>query len=139
VPQAVIARRLEACNVRNTERGAALAGLFTEAGCAGNGLTEQIARKRKPPNRSARCPGMADPRIVVGAHFDEERRRSKGVIDNFNIHSLARRTIPILHSPRDKLDAVRRDDYYGSCRLILVYLAHLDRALARPAGTVESK
>ena len=50
-------------------------------------------------------------------------------IPRVTLHSLTQDTWPILHSPRDKLAAIRMDDYYDSYRLIAEYLAYLDSVL----------
>jgi hypothetical protein len=42
------------------------------------------------------------------------------------IHSTTQETLPILHSKRDQLDAIRPDDYYAAYRLAAAYLAFLD-------------
>jgi hypothetical protein len=52
------------------------------------------------------------------------------------LHSLTSDTWAILHSPRDKLAAVKMGDYYDSYRLIAEYLAYLDQAL-KPAATAD--
>jgi hypothetical protein len=44
-------------------------------------------------------------------------------------HSVTQETLRILHSPADRLDAIRRDDYYETYRLVLGYLVYFDRAL----------
>jgi peptidase M28-like protein len=54
-------------------------------------------------------------------------------IPRVTLHSLTQDTWPILHSPRDKLAAIRLDDYYDSYRLIAEYLAYLDSVLKRAA------
>jgi putative aminopeptidase FrvX len=43
------------------------------------------------------------------------------------IHSLTQETLGVLHSPRDRYEAIRRDDYYASYRLISAYLAYIDK------------
>lgn len=53
-------------------------------------------------------------------------------IPRVTLHSLTSDTWAILHSPRDKLAAIKMDDYYDSYRLIAEYLAYLDDAL-KPA------
>ncbi len=47
-------------------------------------------------------------------------------IPAITIHSVTQETLPILHSPKDRLEAVRLDDYYQSYRLIAAYLSFLD-------------
>jgi hypothetical protein len=39
------------------------------------------------------------------------------------IHSVIQDTISVLHSKRDKLDAINMDAYYTSYRLLAAYLA----------------
>jgi Peptidase family M28 len=48
-------------------------------------------------------------------------------IPTINIHSLTQETWPILHTRRDRIDAIRFDDYYDSYLLIRGYLAYLDK------------
>jgi putative aminopeptidase FrvX len=48
-----------------------------------------------------------------------------------SIHSVTQETWKILHSPFDRLDAIRLGDYYDSYRLVAYYLAYLDVKLAR--------
>ena len=45
------------------------------------------------------------------------------------IHSLTQATIPILHSPKDKYEAIHQQDYYDSYRLLSAFLALLDEKL----------
>ena len=54
-------------------------------------------------------------------------------IPRVTLHSLTQDTWPILHSPRDRLAAIKMGDYYDSYRLIAEYLAYLDRVL-KPAN-----
>jgi len=42
------------------------------------------------------------------------------------LHSVTPATVKILHSARDRVDAVRPEDYYTSYRLAAMYLAYLD-------------
>ena len=49
------------------------------------------------------------------------------------IHSLTQETFPILHSPRDRIEVVKLDDYYDSYKLLAAYLAYLDGRLDSPA------
>jgi Peptidase family M28 len=53
-------------------------------------------------------------------------------IRRITLHSVTQKTWPILHSPSDKLAAVKMNDYYDSYKLIAEYLAYLDDAL-KPA------
>ena len=50
-------------------------------------------------------------------------------IPRVTLHSVTQDTWGILHSPRDKLPAIRMDDYYDSYHLIAAYLAYLDGVL----------
>jgi len=59
---------------------------------------------------------------------DSESFREKN-IPAITIHSLTPATLPILHSPRDRIDEVHRDRYYRSYLLVLEYLAVLDQKL----------
>ena len=45
------------------------------------------------------------------------------------IHSLTQATIPLLHSPKDKYEAIHQQDYYDSYRLLSAFLALLDEKL----------
>ena len=42
------------------------------------------------------------------------------------IHSVTTETLPILHTPRDQMNAIRLDDYYDTYLLVRAYLAYLD-------------
>jgi hypothetical protein len=54
-------------------------------------------------------------------------------IRRITLHSVTSETLPVLHSSRDKLDAIKMKDYYDSYHLIAAYLAYLDRALGKAA------
>lgn len=43
-----------------------------------------------------------------------------------SIHSITEATLPVLHSPADRLSAVKPGSYYESYRLVAFYLAWLD-------------
>ena len=43
-----------------------------------------------------------------------------------SIHSITQETLPILHSNRDRVDAINLDDYYQTYKLAAYYLAYLD-------------
>lgn len=45
-----------------------------------------------------------------------------------DFHSVTQETLPILHSPRDTLSAIRLPEYQNSYTLLAVYLAYLDVA-----------
>ena len=57
-------------------------------------------------------------------------------IPRITIHSITQQTWPILHSNRDRLSAVKMDDYYNSYLLIAGYLAYLDTYLGKPVPAV---
>jgi hypothetical protein len=59
---------------------------------------------------------------------DSESFREKN-IPAITIHSLTPATLPILHSPRDRIEEVHRDRYYRTYLLVLEYLAVLDHNL----------
>ena len=50
-------------------------------------------------------------------------------IPSITIHSLTQETLPILHSQKDDINAIKIDDYYDTYRLIAAYLAYLDKTL----------
>ena len=50
-------------------------------------------------------------------------------IPAIRIHSLTQETIPILHTRRDKLEALHLDWDYETFRLMAPYLAYLDQGL----------
>ena len=62
-------------------------------------------------------------------------------IPRITIHSVTPETWPILHSSRDRFDAINMSDYYDSYCLIAQYLAYLDGMLgkrsAMPAPTTK--
>lgn len=70
----------------NSERGARLARMFTDAGC-GEHLSEQDVKYSKDPNVICVLPGATDRVIIVGAHFDRVPE-SEGVADNWSGASL---------------------------------------------------
>jgi len=43
-----------------------------------------------------------------------------------SIHSVTQETFPILHTARDRMDAIHFDDYYAAYKLAAYYLAYLD-------------
>jgi len=60
-------------------------------------------------------------------------------IRRITLHSVTQKTWPILHSPSDKIAAVKMNDYYDSYKLIAEYLAYLDDALKPAAATKAEK
>jgi hypothetical protein len=59
-------------------------------------------------------------------------------IRRITLHSVTQKTWPILHSPSDKMAAVKMNDYYDSYKLIAEYLAYLDDAL-KPAAAPKAE
>jgi len=58
-------------------------------------------------------------------------------IPRITIHSLTQETwnARILHTSKDKLSAVRLDDYYETYRLLAAYIAYLDQVVGLPVKT----
>ena len=69
----------------------------------------------------------------VGSTDSESFAKRK--IPRMTVHSVTQQTLRILHSSRDKLDAINLADYYQSYRLLAAYLAYLDTALPGSAPT----
>lgn len=63
----------------------------------------------------------------AGSTDSESFRASK--IPAITIHSLTSATLPILHSAKDRIQAIDKDAYYRTYRLVLAYLAVLDQKL----------
>jgi len=63
----------------------------------------------------------------VGSTDSEPFREKK--IPAITIHSLTQQNMAILHSPKDRIEAVHMDEYYRTYRLVLGYLALLDQRL----------
>ncbi len=69
--------------------------------------------------------------VPEGADADSESF-ARYQIPRITLHSVTQQTWTILHSPRDKIAAIKMNDYYNSYRLIAEYLVYLDGAL-KPA------
>jgi len=65
----------------------------------------------------------------VGESDSESFARYK--IPRITIHSVTQDTWPILHSSRDRLDAIKADEYYDTYKLVAGYLTFLDQSLGR--------
>lgn len=50
-------------------------------------------------------------------------------IPRITLHSITQQTFRVLHSPSDKMAAIKMNDYYDSYKLIAEYLAYLDDVL----------
>ena len=71
---------------------------------------------------------------VDGVGSSDSESFAKLKIPSMTVHSVTPDTLRVLHSTRDKLEAIRMDDYYGSYRLLMGYLTFLDSYL-NPAAT----
>jgi hypothetical protein len=69
--------------------------------------------------------------VPQGASADSESFASCR-IPSITLHSVTTRTWPILHSPFDKMAAIKMNDYYDSYKLIAEYLVYLDEKLKPP-------
>jgi Iap family predicted aminopeptidase len=58
-------------------------------------------------------------------------------IPRITLHSVTSQTWSILHSPRDRMAAIRMGDYYDSYKLIAEYLAYLDDSLKPPPAPAD--
>lgn len=96
-----------------------------------NSAIAYVARQLNTPISSVNVEG-------VGASADSESFADRKV-PSITIHSLTAEAwkAHILHSYKDKLSAMRLDDYYESYRLISAYIAFLDQVAGPPqkAGT----
>jgi hypothetical protein len=63
----------------------------------------------------------------VGTTDSEPFREKK--IPAITIHSVTSATLPILHTYRDRIEAIHKDEYYRTYQLVLAYLALLDQSL----------
>lgn len=250
VDRDIVQARLEGYSRRNDEREAILKNYFAQSGCQTGEMSEEVVKKKLPPNLICILPGSTGEIILVGAHSDhvevgdgvvdnwsgaallpslfssvsgqprrhtfvfvaftgeekgllgsafyvkqlapEERSRIAAMIDidtlglgptkvwlshsdprlasdlvavanamnlpvagvnvenvgssdaepfatykipRITVHSVTQDTWSVLHSKRDHLMAIKRDDYYASYRLLAGYLAFLDSDLnqAKPA------
>jgi len=75
--------------------------------------------------------------VPEGATADSESF-ARYQIPRITLHSVTQKTWPILHSPSDKMAAIKMNDYYDSYKLIAAYLAFLDDAL-KPAAARTDK
>ena len=65
----------------------------------------------------------------VGTADSESFAKKK--IPRITIHSVTQDTLPVLHSDRDTMDAIKPKDYYDSYKLIAAYLVYLDANLGK--------
>jgi Peptidase family M28 len=101
------------------------------------GLSDtKVWASRADPNLLKALFGVAD-RMRLPLEIVNADRMGKADSESFlkikipsiTIHSLTEETLPILHTSRDRWEAVRLDDYLRTCRLISAYLAFLDTFL----------
>jgi Zn-dependent M28 family amino/carboxypeptidase len=87
-----------------------------------NGAIAYVAKQLNVPISSVNVEG-------IGASADSESFADRK-IPSITIHSLTPQAwkAGILHSNKDKLSAIRLDDYYESYRLIAAYIAFLDQS-----------
>ena len=81
-----------------------------------------LARNLEIPAGVVDVQGVGD----SDSHYFDQRK-----IPVLDLHSVTRSTFGILHSPQDRAEAVKLDDYYGSYRLITAFLAFLDAGATR--------
>jgi hypothetical protein len=74
--------------------------------------------------------------VPEGATADSESF-ARYRIPRITLHSVTQKTWPILHSPFDKMAAIKMNDYYDSYKLIAQYLAYLDDSLKPAAARAE--
>lgn len=58
-------------------------------------------------------------------------------IPRITLHSVTQETLSVLHSPHDKMEAIKLKDYYDSYHLVAAYLAYLDSELREPAAATK--
>jgi len=68
---------------------------------------------------------------VEHAGADSEQFEARR-IPSITIHSVTQATIDILHTSKDKMSAMRLDDYYDTYRLLAAYVARLDQNNGAP-------
>jgi hypothetical protein len=76
--------------------------------------------------------------VPNGASADSESF-ARYRIPRITLHSVTQPTWSILHSPFDKMAAIKMNDYYDSYRLIAEYLAYLDDTLNPPLASRPDK
>ncbi len=85
-------------------------------------LLERVAHRLDLPLAGVNVEGLGTADSESFAKFN---------IPRITIHSVTQETMPVLHSKRDKLDAINMDAYYSSYRLLAAYLAALDSQLGQ--------
>ncbi len=92
-----------------------------------NGSDKRLAGMLVAVSQATKLPVAAMNVERVGTTDSQPFTEAK--IPSLAIHSVTQQTLTILHGPRDKLDVIRRDDYYDTYRLMTTYLLYLDAAL----------
>ena len=85
--QKEVEKRLSGFSRDNDRREDILKQLFLASGCLPDHLTEQVVKKKMPPNLICTVPGKTDRIILVGAHTDHADI-GDGVVDNWSGASL---------------------------------------------------
>jgi len=93
-----------------------------------------VEKSLEPASAESVCVHTLDVVLKVGSSDAEQFSERK--IPRITIHSLTQETwnAHILHTSKDKLSAIRLDDYYQTYRL-LAYVAVLDQVASDPAPT----
>lgn len=81
---------------------------------------------------------LATENVDNGATADSESFEREH-IPRITLHSVTGRSWAILHSPSDKLSAIKMSDYYDSYKLIAEYLSYLDYELKPPPEAKSEK
>ncbi len=66
---------------------------------------------------------------VEGLGVSDSEAFRKAGMPTIMFHSVTRETLSLLHSERDRLDAVQLEDFYQTFQLVAAYLNHLDVTL----------
>lgn len=101
-----------------------------------NGSDDRIARVFAGVARAMKSPVAAVNVERVGSTDSEPFREA--VVPVISLHSITQQTLEILHSPRDRLEVISRDDYYETYRLVLGFLVYADRNLEPKSGPAVS-
>jgi hypothetical protein len=83
----IIESRLRRYTGNDKQRRETLKQMFTEAGCEGQNLSEQLLKGSKAANVICVLPGISGKVIIVGAHYDHVPA-GDGVVDNWSGASL---------------------------------------------------
>lgn len=115
-----------------TKEQKALIRAFVNLDCLGLGPVKVWTSRSNPAlvarlNRLARAMEISLQAVNADQVGDDDTRPFFSArIPVISIHSVTQETLAILHSRRDRVDAIRFDDYYASYKLVAFYLAYLD-------------